>query len=139
MMSPRNSVVLCAALVFVALVAASCRADRPEIGEWRQIWATRPVVPEIAELEQREARARCDQLLADIHVAQDRLLPSPDRELDNAVREWIVRVEDFGYDCPSSPDKTDQVRSRREEIQLLEAEVKAAMGVASAPDHPSSS
>jgi hypothetical protein len=125
-------------VVLMWVAATACGSDRPEIAKWRSAWSERPVVPDIAQLEPQAARTLCGQLLSDAHDAPKRLLPTPDPELDDAVREWILRVENLGFECSTTPEEISDFASRRAEIQILEAEVAAAVAVASDRERPSS-
>jgi hypothetical protein len=117
-------------LAWLATIATACSSDRPELDEWSHAWSRRPMVPELSELEPSAARARCERLLTDAHDAPSRLLPTPDPGIDEAVREWILRVESLGFECSTARYEIGEFTVRREEIQLLEAEVAAAVAIA---------
>jgi hypothetical protein len=93
-------VALLAALAFLA--PACTDHERPSPAEWREIWAaTRAAVPGPQAFVVSETRREtCDRVLAELRSAYGRLLPAPDEELGDAVREWLQFAEGFMLECP---------------------------------------
>ena len=121
------------------MIVAACVPSRPEIAEWTRAWDTRTVVPDVEQFQSQPGRTLCDRLLAEAHGAYATLLPTPDPQLDQTIEAWILRVENLGYECPTNPDRIEEFLSKRKEILILEAEVAAALTVASNPESRSPS
>jgi hypothetical protein len=126
-------------LLLVLLAGIACDTQRPRPDQWSRTWAGRPVLPNAVQLDGQQARSLCEQLLIDARGAREKLLPTPDPQIDETVEAWILRVENLAYECAASPIEPPELRRKREAIQILEAEVEAAMKVASGAGPESSS
>lgn len=113
-------------VVVVTIVAAvGCSDDdRPSDSAWTEVWvAQRDSVPG-ADAFIEGGEEMCSDLLGDLRVGREELLPTPADSLDDAVHAWIDHAESIAFECPDDPEELDE---GLHDLDVIAAEVDAGL------------
>lgn len=115
------------ALMLVFLTACSS-ASRPTVAEWQPAWDQLVEgIPSASGLGQPPDRAICSQGLGLVRSTQAELFPTPDRAIDEAVKEWVSVAEDAFFECPPSSSAIPDMDFAYGQLARLEAEIGAVL------------
>jgi hypothetical protein len=123
-----RSVILMAASVGALVGLAGCGEDRPSDDEWAQRWERERDAYPSAEEFLEGGEDFCGNLLGQLRVDLDELLPTPDESLDGAVGEWRTHAESIAVECPRDPD---ELARELDVLDVLAAEVDAGLSAES--------
>ena len=116
-------------LILVVLTACSS-ASRPTVAEWQPAWDQLVGgIPAASELGQPPDRSICSQGLELVRSSQAGLFPTPDRAIDEAVKEWVSVAEDAFFECPPSSRAIPDMDFAYGQLARLEAEVNAVLAI----------
>lgn len=86
-------------------------------------------IPTAAEIGQPPDAAVCNDGLVLVRSTSGAVQPTPDRAVDQAVREWVGIAEDAFFECPPSSHAVPSFGAAYQELAELEAEVMAALAI----------
>ncbi len=118
----RSSVLL--GLVLFLLLGACGEQTRPTVAQWQPKWqAVRASVPEQPAAGDQPEAAMCNETLGTLRTMRPDLSPTPDRAIDEAVREWFQIAEDAFFECPPRSGPIESFADAYAELLRLEAEI----------------
>ena len=95
---------------------------------WDRTVAGFPTIEELGDPPDRDV---CGAALVELRSSSGDLQPTPDRGLDEPVRSWVELAEEIVFDCPPSSSIVPSLEFAYRELALIEAEIDAALDVAS--------
>ena len=114
----------------LVVLAACSSASRPTVADWQPFWEQLAAdIPTSSELGQPPDRSICSQGLALVRSSQEDLFPTPDRAIDEAVREWVSVAEDAFFECPPSSSAIPDMDFAYGQLARLEAEIDAVLAI----------
>ena len=100
------------------------------MAEWQPTWdALVGGIPTPAELGTPPDGALCQSALGLVRSAEDDLYPTPDRAIDEPVKEWVATAEDAFFECPPSSSAIPDMAFAYGQLQRLEAEIAAVLAI----------
>lgn len=112
------------------LLGACGGGNRPSVAEWEPVWEGFLVeIPAIAELGDPPDRDICSNSLGYVRSSEGDLLPTPDRVIDQAVREWITVADSTFFECPPSSSAIPGLEFAYGQLTRIEAEIDAVLAI----------
>jgi hypothetical protein len=114
--------------VGAVLALSACAASRPSVADWQPGWDLLVGgIPTPAELGTPPDASLCQGALGLVRSAEDDLYPTPDRAIDEAVRNWVATAEDAFFECPPSSAAIPNMDFAYGQLERLEAEIAAVL------------
>lgn len=113
------------AATLVVAVACGTEDGRPSDTAWEPVWEKwRDSVP-AAEAFVDQGQVLCNELVGQLRVGRQDLLPTPSEGLDAAVHSWITHAQSLAFDCPT--DDAEILRNELHDLNVLVAEIDAGL------------
>ena len=116
-------------IIALALLTAACADDsRPTVAQWQPQWeSVQALIPEPADLGDPPDTEVCGQAHVAIRNESLTLFPTPDRTINDPLRDWIEVAKGMFFECPPHEPGMRGFDEAYAELDRFAAEIDAVI------------